>query len=358
MVNTITKKELDKALDTYANLVEMYPNNESYLHRYAKMLQTLGREATATITLQHLHHLIAKRSASEAKDFAKQHPQIGRILLDDTAFEDHDKHAIVGQIIHELTSKIWLKIYQRKLKEGQAICRAEDLSDTLTLMLEGNADIFTINSEGMRVLVEHVSELDILGEHTFLKPNTMDIDVFVSSESAKVVQIPRKKVLSMIAGNPHLEKTLTQRASFRRHVHTLARNDVFQSLPLKLTQYLARKLTIRHYAANTLIYDLKTPVHGIDIVIKGKVCYLAHNRLKAKVMLSPLPPLSIAGDTSLRGGKTTSMAELAAKTDVSLAHIAFDDLLNVSVAYPPLKEKLMQHADMQKVKMMQQVTKL
>lgn len=358
MANKITKKELEKALDTYANLVEMYPDNESYLQRYAKMLQTLGREATATITLQHLHDLIAKRSPQEAKAFAKQHPQIGRILLDDTAFEDHDKHAIAGQIIHELTSKIWLKIHQKKLKEGQAICRAEDLSDTLTLMLEGNADVFAINSEGTRILVEHVSELDILGEHTFFKPSTMDIDVFVSSETAKVLRIPRKKILSMIAGSPHLEKMLTQRAIFRTHVHALARNDVFQTMPLKLTKYLARKLTIRHFAANTLIYDLKKPVHGIDIVIKGQVCYLAQNRHKKKMMLSALPPLSIAGDTSLHGGETTSMAELASKTDVSLAHIAFDDLLNVSVAYPPLKEKLMQHADMQKVKMMQQVSKL
>ncbi|MDQ6981270.1 MAG: cyclic nucleotide-binding domain-containing protein [Ghiorsea sp.] len=358
MSSKITKKELDKALDTYANLVEMYPDNESYLRRYAKMLQTLGREATATITLQHLHDIIAKRSSKEAKDFAKEHPQIGRILLDDTAFEDHDKHAIAGKIIHELLSKVWLKLHQKKLKEGQAVCRAQDLSDTLTLIIEGNADAFAINNEGTRILVEHVGELDILGEHTYFKPSPIGIDVFVSSETAKVVEIPRKKVLAMISSNPHLEKMLKQRALFRIHVHTLARNDVFQSMPLKLTKYLARKLTIRHFAANTLIYDLKKAVHGIDIVIKGQVCYLAQNRNKEKVMLSPLPPLSIAGDTSLHGGETTSMAELAAKTDVSLAHISFDDLLNVSVAYPPLKEKLIQHADMQKVIMMQEISKL
>ena len=358
MGNKITKKELEKALDTYANLVEMYPDNESYLKRYAKMLQTLGREATATITLQHLHDIIAKRSPKEAKEFAKQYPQIGRILLDDTAFEDHDKHAIAGKIIYELTNKLWLKLHQKTLKEGQAVCHAEDLSDTLTLIVEGNADAFAINTQGTRILVEHVSEMDILGEHTYFKPSTMDIDVFVSSETAKVVEIPRKKVLAMIAGNPHLEKMLKQRAIFRTHVHALARNDVFQTMPLKLTKYLARKLTVRHFKANTLIYDLKKPVHGIDIVIKGHVCYLAHNRNKEKVMLSPLPPLSIAGDTSLRGGETTSMAELAAKTDASLAHIAFDDLLNVSVAYPPLKEKLMQHADQQKIKMMQEISRL
>ena len=358
MSNKITKKELEKALDTYANLVEMYPDNESYLQRYAKMLQTLGREATATITLQRLHDIIAKRSPKEAKEFAKQHPQIGRILLGDTAFEDHDKHAISGKIIHELLSKIWLKLHQKKLKEGQAVCRAENLSDTLTLIVEGNADVFAINNEGTRILVEHVGELDILGEHTYFKPSTMDIDVFVSSETAKVVVVPRTKVLEMIASNPYLEKMLKQRALFRTHVHTLARNSVFVTMPLKLTKYLARKLTVRHFAANTLIYDLKKAVNGVDIVIRGQACYLAQNRNKEKVMLSPLPSLSIAGDTSLHGGKTASMAELIAKTDVSLAHISFDDLLNVSVAYPPLKEKLMQHADMLKVKMMQEISNL
>jgi len=354
----VTKKELEKALDTYAALVEVYPDNEAYLRRYAKMLQTLGRETTATLTLQHLHDVIARRSPEEAKAFAREHPEIGRILVDEVVFEGHDKHAITGQIIHELLGKLWLKLHSKKLKEGQAVCRAEDLSDTLILVLEGDVDMFAVNQDGVRVLVEHLHAPDILGEHTFLHPHRMDIDAFVSSPECIIATIPRQKITTMVAENPHLEKMLKQRALFRTHVRALARNEVFQSMPLKLTHYLARKLTVRHFPANSLIYDLKQPAHGIDIVLKGEVCYLAENKQHEKVMLPPLPLLSIAGDTSLQGGETSGMAELVAKSAASLAHIAYDDLLNVSVAYPPLKEKLMQHADTQKVRMMQQVSQL
>ncbi len=354
----VTKKALEEALDTYASLVELYPDNEAYLRRYAKMLQTLGRKTTATLTLQHLHDVIAKRSPEEAKAFAKAHPEIGRILVDEMVFEEHDKHAIAGKMIYELLGGLWLKMNRKKRKEGQAICHANDLSDTLTIILEGNADAFVVQDDGTRILVEHLGALDIIGEHTFLHPQAMDIDVFVASESCVVATVPRKKLSAMVAENPHLETLLKQRARLRLHVRSLARNEVFQAMPLKLTKYLARKLTVRHFPANTLIYDLKKPAHGIDIVLKGEVCYLAQNKAGKKVMLPPLPPLSIAGDTSLHGGETTGMAELASKTPVSLAHIAYDDLINVSTAYPPLKEKLMQHADMQKVRMMQQVSNL
>jgi CRP-like cAMP-binding protein len=132
---------------------------------------------------------------------------------------------------------------------------------------------------------------------------------------------------------------------------------VFKTLSLKLAKYLARKLVLRQYNANSYIHRLEDPAQGIDLILAGQVCYLARNDKNEKVMLPPLPKLSVTGDTSLIGGNTPNMAELYAKSKAKLAHIPYEDILNVSVAFPPLKEQLMRHADAQKVSMMNAVSR-
>lgn len=357
MTVQVTKKSLEEALNTYANLVEMYPDNEAYLQRYAKMLQTMGREATATITLQHLYDLIAKRSAKEAAEFAKQHPHIGRVSFDDMMFDYQDKHEISGKIIFELLGGMWLRLHRKTLHEGQAVCRSNDLSDSLILVLEGKVEAYTVDRNNNRILTEVIGSYDILGEHTFFKPSEMHVDAFVSSPKANIISIPREKILTMIKDNAYLEKILSQRALFRTNIQALTKSTVFQVLPLKLNKHLARRLILRRYEAGSLIYALDTPVQGIDIILKGEPCYLAQNGQGEKIILPPLAESSIAGDFALNGQGATSMAELMAKSKTTVAHIPYDDVLNVSVAFPPLKERLRKYADNEKVLMMQGLTR-
>ena len=353
MTNKITKKELEEALDTYSNLVEMYPDNEAYLQRYADMLQTMGRHATATTTLQHLHDLICKRSEKEAGEFAKKYPQIGRILPSDVIFSKQDKHAIAGKIIFELLGTIWLKLHQKKFHEGQVIFHSTDINDSLTLVIDGKVDAYAVGPNQEHTLVETIGSLDVLGEHTVLKPGKMRVDAFVASNTAIIVEIPRKKMLSMMEKNTYLSSLLSQRALFRTNVHAITGNPVFRTLPLKLSQHLARSITIRNYEAGSLIYKLDQQAQGVDIVLRGKACYLAADKNGKKFKLPPVPPQSLMGDLTVKGPKSTHIAEVIAHTKVTLAHISYEDLLNVTVAFPPLKESLVQHADRHQLNMMQ-----
>jgi len=357
MAIKVTKKELEQALESYADLVNAYPNNEAYLQRYADMLQKMGRKATAISTLQHLHDVIAKRSPDEAAAFARKHPAIGRILLDNIAFETHDKHVVAGKIIHELLGSIWLGLHRKKIHEGKALCQMTDLHDSLILIIEGQVEVYAIDDDNNRILVEQINGPDVLGEHTFFKPDNIDVDAYISSETAVIVQVPRKKLLAMTTANQHLEKMLKQRAIFRTNLHALLCSPVFKALPLKLAKYLARKLILRQYHAGTFIHRLENPTQGIDLILAGQVCYLASNERKEKVMLPPLPKLSVTGDISLIGEDAPIMAELYAKSKAKLAHIPFNDILNVSMAFPPLKEQLMRHADAQQVSMMNAISR-
>lgn len=342
----VTKKKLEQALETYAGLVEAYPDNEDFLQQYADMLQNLGREATATITLQHLHDVIAKRSEKDAVTFAKKHPQIGRISLGEI-FDAQDKHSITGKIIYELLGKIWLRIHQKKRKEGQAVCRSDEQGDSLILVLKGNVDIYALDKKGNRILLENVAVNDILGEQTFFTPSTINFDAYVSSESAIIVKVPRKKVAAMIADNAYLKDMLNQRTSFRYLVRSIALHPIFRTLPLKLSKYLARYVTRQSFPEKSMIFNLQDTIGGIHILVAGKACYLAKNSQGKKFALSPLQPNSLAGDLLLQGSKARLGNELFAVTKVHTLFMPLEQLLNISAAFPPLMERLTQHAEQQ-----------
>jgi len=358
MNQKVTKKQLEEALETYANLVEMYPDNEAYLKRYAQMLKTMGREATAITTLQRLHDVIAKRSEKEANAFAKEHPEIGRLQASDIIFDAQDKHAIAGKIIYELLGSIWLRLHRKKLSEGQSVCHCTDLNDTLILVIEGKVDAYIVGPKSEHIHVETISALDVLGEHTIFKPGTMGIDAFAASPKVTIAEIPRNKVLDMMASNAYLKSLLSKRAIFRTNLHAISGNSVFQVLPMKLCQHLARGLVLRHYDASSMIYTLDQTPNGVDIILRGEACYLAKDRSGKKIMLPPLPVSSLIGDITLRGKDYFNIAELMSRTKTTIAHIPYADVLNVSVAFPPLKERLIQHADMQQTRLMQALSKI
>ena len=84
----------DKQLQVYAELVKLYPDNESYLKQYAQLLLAEKKIATATETLRHLHQLLLNRGDSSAADaLVKQFPIIGRIRA--KAADDKDIQSLL-----------------------------------------------------------------------------------------------------------------------------------------------------------------------------------------------------------------------------------------------------------------------
>ncbi len=356
MAVKVTKKKLEEALETYANLVEVYPDNEAYLQRYADMLQTIGRDTTATITLQHLHDVIVQRSEKEAAEFAQKYPQIGRISLDEV-FNVQDKHTIAGKIIFELLGKVWLRLHQKKLKEGQVVYHHDSHSDSLTLVLAGSVEAYALRND-TRILIQKVGMYDVLGEQSFFQPGQVGIDAFVSAEGATIVRVPRKKLAQMVAGNKHLATMLSQRAQFRLHTYLVATHPIFKTLPLKLCAYLSRHLSRRSFEEKSMILSLGQDSDGIDMILSGETCYLASNKAGKKFMLPPLQQYSLIGNLKLQKNNTETTAELYAKTKVTTAHLPYQNLLNVSSAFPPLLERLLQHAELQQQQTIRALTKL
>ena len=342
----VTKKKLEDALETYANLVEVYPDNEAYLQRYADMLQTLGREATATITLQHLHDIIAKRDPDEAAAFAKKYPQIGRISLEEI-FDAQDAHKVTGKIIAELSNSLWLKLHKKKLKAGQVVYQADELSDSLTLVIDGQIEVYARGKNNTRILLESVGSYDVLAEQTFFFPDQVNFDAFVESDSATIVRIPRSKLEAMVTNNAHLANMLNLRSSFRSHIRIIATHPIFNTLPLKLCKYLARNLRMESYAANSMIQTLDKKTMDVSIILSGEACYLAKDSKGKKLKLPPLPIRSLVGNIRLQHEKDIQASELYANSNTKVAHIPYQHMLNISAAFPPLLERLNQHAETQ-----------
>lgn len=358
MTPKISRQDLEEALQSYAQLIEVYPDNEAYLKRYADMLLSMGRETTAATALKHLHDLIAKRSPEEANVLAKKHPQIGRLTFSENSFDVEDKHAIAGKIIYESLGKIWLTLHRKTIKEDQALYRSDDLSDSLKVVLEGEVDIYCLGNEGERIFLEKVGPFDVVGEHTFLKPGRVKIDVFAATPQVVFVDVPHKNLHNLIKKNPVLLKLLRQRSLFRAYHQIISTLPIFQVLPAKLNRHLARNLEICRIPAKSYIHTANQPFSGLDIIIAGHACYLASNQDGKKIPLPPLHLHSIVGNLNLKSPDKLEPMELIAKDNVTLARIDYAAVLSVAEAFPPFKESLFKQAEKQQQRLMFDVSRV
>ncbi|MES0372227.1 MAG: cyclic nucleotide-binding domain-containing protein, partial [Mariprofundaceae bacterium] len=96
---------------------------------------------------------------------------------------------------------------------------------------------------------------------------------------------------------------------------------------------------------------------AVDMLIWGEASFMMRNSKDEYVRLGQYKVSELVGDTSaLR--KATCPTDIVAATDVLMAHIPLSSFTNVVEAYPPFKEKLLKHAQKQRTKIMQMVTRL
>jgi len=65
------KSKQEESEKVYADLVEIYPENESYLRCYAELLLKSGKKSTATIVLTKLYTLLEKNAPDRASALAQ-----------------------------------------------------------------------------------------------------------------------------------------------------------------------------------------------------------------------------------------------------------------------------------------------
>lgn len=341
----------EQAIKVYADLVSIYPENEDYLRHYAELLIETGKVSTATNILQRLHTLLIKHSPKKASALAREFPQIGRISK---AESEQPGNTELGEMLRKAFGSIWIKLYQKRVKEGHHIYRIGDSGDSLTLVIDGEIAVFVPDKNGKVILHNLIGANDIVGEACFLSPGTRNADI-VANKDSTIIELPRNKLLAYLIENSDAEKLLEKKADFRQMTSLLSSNELLQNIPLKMRKYMASMTTTTHYNAKTLIRKAGQKVNAVDMLIRGDAAFMLRDKNNKYQSIGKFNPGELIGDASaLR--KATCPADIMAISESVMAHIPLSCFTNVVEAYPPFKEKLLKHAQHQRTKIMRMVS--
>ncbi|MDT8377219.1 MAG: cyclic nucleotide-binding domain-containing protein [Mariprofundaceae bacterium] len=348
-----TGSKQEEEMQVYADLVSIYPENEDYLRHYAELLIRDGKATTAANALKRLHILLSSHSPVKAAALLREFPQIGRVTKDDA---EQTGNAELGEMLRKAFGSIWVRLYQKRIKEGNYLYRTGDEGDTLALVMDGEIAVFVPGENGRAILHNLIGPNDVVGEACFLNPGIRNADI-VANRDSTIVELPRKKLLAYLVEHPEAEKLLEDKANFRQMTSLLSSHELLRNIPLDMRKYMAGATKIECYKPGTLIRRAGQEVDAVDMVIRGDVAFMLNDKNNNYQPIGKIQPGELVGDTSaLR--KATCSADIVARSETVMAHIPLSSFTNVVEAYPPFKEKLLKHAQKQRTRIMQMVTSM
>lgn len=343
----------EEAEKVFADLVSIYPDNEAYLRQYAEILLKSGKVSTSTVALKKLHSLLEKKSPEKASALAREFPQIGRITKIEA---EQSGDTEFGKMLRKAFGVLWIKLYQKRVKEGHRLYARNEQGDTLALVIKGEMAVCMPGKNNTTILLNLIGPDDVVGEACFLSPGARSAEIVANKDSI-IVEIPRNKLVNYLIENPGAEKLLEEKADFRQLTSMLSTNALLQDIPLDMRKYMAGTTKTERYKPNTLIHQAGEEMDAVDMLIWGEVSYMMQNKKDTYVRLGTFKVNELVGDTSaLR--RATCPADIVAASEVLMAHIPLSSFINVVEAYPPFKEKLLKHAQNQRTKIMHMVTRL
>jgi CRP/FNR family transcriptional regulator, cyclic AMP receptor protein len=341
----------DDPLDVYADLVKIYPDNPSYLRKYAELLLEAKRATTATEVLRRLHQLLTDQHQDDkARALIREFPVIGKVIATQETAENP-----MMQIIEGTLGRLWALTNQRKVREGHHICREGEFGDTLFIVIKGEAAIFKKDERGRAIMLNLIEAGDVFGEGAFLNPGPRGADVVANKDSV-ILEIPRKKSLEFLLNHPHLQQELEITAELRHMTALISINGVLRDIPMHMRQHLAGEARIKHYLNKSMIHYAGEELTEVDMLLRGKASYVMRRDTGKYIELESLPIGELVGDTSALF-KASCPADLMALEQVSMAHIPYAAFKNVVEAYPPLREDLFRHAEAQRARFMRKVVR-
>ena len=340
-----------KQLQVYADLVQLYPDNEAYIKQYAELLLAENKVATATELLRHLYSLLLKKGETgQADALVKQFPIIGRVRTSNKRQED-----IQALLPASMRNRLWQKLHQKRLREGQHLLHHGETGDTCYLVCQGELAEFSSDANGKPIMLNLAGPGDVVAEDKLFKPGALKSDI-VANKSSIIIKLPRKKLTAALVADPILKTALQRKADLRRMVAMISSSEVLQTIPLDMRRHLAKKSYIRQYEAGSMVHKSGEKLDHIDLIIHGEACYQLTGDGMVKELKS-LKPGALIGETAAVRNSGCP-ADMVTHHGVGIIHIPYAIFINVVEAYPPLQKSLTAYAEEQRTRLMRKLNEL
>ncbi len=338
-------------LNVYADLVDLYPDNAHYIQQYAELLIAMNKMTTGTDMLRRLHsQLLKDHEPGKADALIKQYPAIGRMRESKQGSEN-----IQALLPASMRNRLWLRLHQKRLREGQYLFHHGEMLDTLYLVCAGELAEFSNGADGTPVLLNLIQAGDIVAENKLLHAGSQQSDI-VANKASIVVKLPRKKMIQALVDSPLLKKIIARKVEHRHRVRLISSSPLLQTIPLDMRQHLACESYIESYGAATTIHKAGEKLNHVDLIVDGEAHF--HWRSSdASKHLSSLKPGALIGETAIIHNSGCP-ADLLTPAGVTILHISYAAFLTTLEAYPPLRKKLTAYTETQRSQLMAKLNEL
>jgi len=338
-------------LKVYADLVQLHPNHERYMKQYAQLLLHMGNDVLGIKVLRHLHDLLRHHNQyNKANALAQQYP-----MMDRAAEEAHWQKDIQSLLPAFSRNRLWLRLHQQRLREGQHLFYRGDQLDTLYLVCEGELAEFAHTTDGTPILLALIQAGDVVAENKLLNIGSHKVDV-IANKTSIIVKLPRKKMLAALSTSPMLKKILAHKVENRRLIRFISSNSLLQILPFDMRQQLAEESYIQTYSKGTIIYKAGDKLDHIALIIEGEAHYQLHNH-DAVTQLKSLPQGALIGEEAAMHDSGCP-ADLLTTEGVTLVCIAQTAFMHAVKSYAPLHKQLRASTEQQRVQIMHKLNEL
>jgi len=335
----------------YADLVDLHPDNTRYIKQYAELLITMNKVTDGTRMLRRLHRQLLKdNEANKADALLQQYPMIKN--LQPPHQETDDIKDFLPASIH---NRLWLRLHQKRLREGQHLFHRGETLDTIYLVHQGEVAEFAHAADGSPILVNLIQAGDIVAEDKLLHPGDQQHDLIANKKSI-IVKLARKKMLAALLSNPQLNDIITRKAKHRRLLRFISSSPVLQSIPLEMRQHLVQHSTIEIYSAGSSIHTAGEKLNHVDLIVEGAAQFHWQSPTAIK-HLATLMPGALIGETAIIHDSGCP-ADLRTQDGVTIIHISYAAFISTLQSYPPLRKNLTAYTEAQRRQLMSKLNEL
>jgi len=262
----------DNQIKAYAELVQLYPDNETYLQQYADLLVASGQLTIATAIIRQLHQLLLQNGeTARASQLSMQHPQVDGIHVE-------PRHSSIAELLPDnMQNSLWQRLHRQRHQTGQSMATCGTPANALFLICSGEVSAFipsdqTDGTSGEQTLLKLFYPGDIIGEEA-LQPAARWTASYIANHETISIRLPHAALLKAMQHKPVLKQALLRQRQYHERLKLIASCPLLRDIPLPLRSQLAEESELTLYPADTTIYRAGEPLKQVSIITTGTARY-------------------------------------------------------------------------------------
>lgn len=363
----MAKGQWEKALSGYRDVIKLLPNDVrsilkagdcakkmhrkadalNYYDRASKLYEEEGFVVKAIAVnklmlnlepdLDHVQERLSKLYEARIKDSPAPFTSGKDASAGDDIREPYPRTELFSEFSQDEFMAVVKKMEPIEVPPDTLILSEGDPGDSLYIIASGEVKIYREDQAGGEIWIANLGEGEFFGEFGFFSGAKRSASVR-SQEETTVLELSKARMSSIISDHPRVEEVLFRFYKSRILDSLLAISPIFSSLPRDKRRFLVEAFTYRTDKAGSVIVSEGDIGDKMYFVQSGRV-QVYTERDGDRIHLAGLAEGDFFGEVSVIVGKPRT-ATVAAITDVQLAEIDRDRLMDVVNGHPEIMEAI------------------